>query len=179
MKKPKHLILDRDGVINYDSDNYIRSPEEWHPIPGALEAIAALTKAGFKISIATNQSGIARQYFSPLVLDAIHDKMRQAVQQAGGKIHQIAFCPHGPNDGCDCRKPKPGLLYQLQAKGVELQDTPFVGDSLRDIQAAQSAGCRPILVLTGKGQKTLKQNSFENISIFEDLAQVSKALLAQ
>ncbi|MAZ43554.1 MAG: D-glycero-beta-D-manno-heptose-1,7-bisphosphate 7-phosphatase [Legionellales bacterium] len=179
MKKPLHLILDRDGVINEDSDNYIRSPEEWIPIPGALEAISALTKAGYIISVATNQSGIGREYYSLETLAAIHEKMHRLVEGAGGKIDQVVFCSHLPTDNCRCRKPLPGLLEQLSRDyNVPLQHTPLIGDSLRDLQAAQSVGCHPILVLTGKGRKTLEKNALLGVPVYDDLAQATRALLA-
>lgn len=151
----KYLILDRDGVINYDSDAYIKSPEEWLPIPGSLEAIAQLNQQGFTVAVATNQSGLARGYFDEATLAQIHQKMHDSLAQVGGKIDQIFYCPHGPQDNCVCRKPLPGLLHQIaQHYQIRLTGVPMVGDSFRDIEAAQSAGASAVLVLSGKGQKT-------------------------
>ena len=149
------IILDRDGVINEDSPDYIKSPEEWHPIPGSLEAIAALKHAGHTVCVATNQSGIARGYYSLETLTAIHEKMQQALQQHHASLDAIAFCPHVDADHCECRKPKPGLLIQLQQHfDMAWEDTYFIGDSIRDLQAAESVGCHAILVATGNGQHT-------------------------
>jgi len=152
----KLIVLDRDGVINHDSDAYIKSPDEWRPIPGSLEAIARLRKAGYHIVVATNQSGIARKLFDAATLGAIHAKMHRAVEEAGGRIEAIFFCPHGPDEGCACRKPRSGMfdeiLQRFQAAAINVH---AIGDQLRDLQAAQAAGCRPVLVLTGKGSATL------------------------
>ncbi|MBL0075519.1 MAG: D-glycero-beta-D-manno-heptose 1,7-bisphosphate 7-phosphatase [Rhodocyclaceae bacterium] len=152
----KLVILDRDGVINLDSDQYIKSPEEWKPIPGSLEAIALLNQAGFRVVVCTNQSGIGRGLFDMDTLNAIHDKMIRALAQIGGHVDAIFFCPHTNADECDCRKPKPGMLREIEARfNVSLTDVPAIGDSLRDLQAAQEVGAKPVLVLTGKGKKTL------------------------
>jgi D-glycero-D-manno-heptose 1,7-bisphosphate phosphatase len=154
----KWVILDRDGVINLDSDNYIKSPEEWQPIIGSPEAIALLNAHGFKAVVLTNQSGIARGLYDTDTLKQIHAKMRATVTAAGGEIADIFYCPHGPEDACDCRKPLTGLFRQFSQKyGVDLAGIPAVGDALRDIQAAQSAGCAPLLVETGKGKLTLER----------------------
>ena len=151
----KLVILDRDGTINEDSDNYIKSPLEWKPIPGSLEAIARLTQGGWRIVVATNQSGIARGLFDMATLNAIHAEMHRAVGQAGGRIDAVFFCPHAADSHCECRKPKPGLLREISARmGVELEGVPMIGDSLRDVEAAAAVGARPWLVLTGKGRKT-------------------------
>ena len=151
----KLVILDRDGTINQDSDNYIKSPAEWKPIPGSLEAIARLTQGGWRIVVATNQSGIARGLFDMATLNAIHAEMHRAVGQAGGRIDAVFFCPHAADSHCECRKPKPGLLREISARmGVELEGVPMIGDSLRDVEAAAAVGARPWLVLTGKGRKT-------------------------
>ena len=164
------IILDRDGVINEDSDLYIKSPEEWIPIPGSLEAIAFLTGNGFQIAVLTNQSGVARGLFDLEALDRIHAKMLNAISEAGGRIDELLFCPHGPEDSCDCRKPKCGLFRQLQDKySLDLKGIPAIGDSLRDLQAAQAMGAMPILVETGKGSKTLKRNPELDVPIFPDL----------
>jgi D-glycero-D-manno-heptose 1,7-bisphosphate phosphatase len=174
----KLIILDRDGVINYDSENYIRSPEDWIPIPGSLEAIARLTKANYYVVVATNQAGVGRGYYDESVLQKIHEKMQKAVTAAGGKIDGIFFCPHHPDDQCACRKPKPGLLFEIARQlKVELTGVPLVGDSLRDIQAAQAVGCDPILVKTGNGLSTLANHAdLPGVKVFEDLAAVANAL---
>lgn len=161
----KLIILDRDGVINFDSPNYIKTPEEWLPIPGSLEAIAILKQKGFMTAIATNQSGLGRKYFSTSTLNAIHRKLLQMVQEAGGDISHISYCPHLPDDNCSCRKPLPGLIFEIFAKlqispsQISKDNTPIfvVGDSMRDLAAALAAGCQPILVLTGNGEKTKQQ----------------------
>jgi len=151
----KLVILDRDGTINQDSDQHIKSPAEWQPIHGSLEAIARLTQGGWRIVVATNQSGIARGLFDMATLNAIHTEMHRAVNQAGGRIDAIFFCPHAADASCECRKPKPGLLREIGARmGVELAGVPMIGDSLRDLEAAVAAGAKPHLVLTGKGKKT-------------------------
>jgi D-glycero-D-manno-heptose 1,7-bisphosphate phosphatase len=151
----KLVILDRDGTINVDSDQYIKSPAEWKPIKGSLEAIARLTQAGWHVVVATNQSGIGRGLFDMATLNAIHDSMHRAVHQAGGRIDAVFFCPHADASNCECRKPKPGLLLEIAKRmNVGLEGVPMVGDSLRDLQAAAGAGAKPVLVLTGKGKKT-------------------------
>ena len=151
----KLVILDRDGTINHDSDQYIKSPAEWKPIKGSLESIARLTQAGWRVVVATNQSGIGRGLFDMATLNAIHDTMHRAVHQAGGRIDAIFFCPHAGDANCECRKPKPGMLLEIAKRmNVDLDGVPMVGDSLRDLQAAAAAGARPVLVLTGKGRQT-------------------------
>jgi D-glycero-D-manno-heptose 1,7-bisphosphate phosphatase len=151
----KLIILDRDGVINHDSDLYIKSPDEWKPIPGSLDAIARLTQWGYRVVVATNQSGIGRGLFVMDTLNAIHDKMIKAVAQAGGRIDAVFFCPHTNADKCGCRKPRPGMLEEIATRyNAELEGVPAIGDSLRDLQAAESVGAQPMLVLTGKGKKT-------------------------
>jgi D-glycero-D-manno-heptose 1,7-bisphosphate phosphatase len=151
----KLIILDRDGVINHDSDLYIKSPEEWKPIPGSLDAIARLNQWGYRVVVATNQSGIGRGLFVMDTLNAIHDKMIKAVAQAGGRIDAVFFCPHTNGDKCGCRKPKAGMLEEIATRyNTELEGIPAIGDSLRDLQAAESVGAQPMLVLTGKGRKT-------------------------
>lgn len=176
----KWVLLDRDGVINHDSDAYIKSAAEWEPLPGSLEAIAMLCDAGFSIGVATNQSGIARGLYSLETLEEIHQKMREMVFKAGGQIDAIAFCPHGPEDNCDCRKPKPGLLYSLAKKhDFSLKDVPYVGDTWRDAEAAKISGATPFFVLTGKGTSMIekKPEEFNDILIFEDLLAVAKFLI--
>lgn len=175
------IILDRDGVINYESDEYIKSPEEWLPIPGSLEAIAQLNRAGFHVLLITNQSGIARGYYDLDMLDAIHEKLLRELASVGGYIDEIFFCPHHPDDHCPCRKPKPGLLYQMQKKyPINLTETFLIGDSRIDVQAAQAAGCIPILLLTGNGPKTLeKYPDLLNILTFPNLAGAVEHVISQ
>jgi D-glycero-D-manno-heptose 1,7-bisphosphate phosphatase len=174
----KLVVLDRDGVINLDSDQYIKSPEEWKPIPGSLEAIARLTQAGFRVVVATNQSGLGRGLFDMATLNAMHDKMHKAVNQLGGRIDAVFFCPHAQDAGCDCRKPKPGMLREIAARfDLALAGVPVIGDSLRDLQAASAAGARPVLVLTGKGEQTLKAGGLPaGTEIHRDLAAAALAL---
>lgn len=151
----KLIILDRDGVLNEDSDAFIKTTDEWIPLPGSAEAVGRLTQAGYTIAIATNQSGVARGYFSLETLQAMHDKMAALAAEHGGKFAHIAFCPHGPDDDCDCRKPLPGLIQQIeQALGVSAKGSWMVGDSIRDLEAGVAAGCQPVLVRTGKGAKS-------------------------
>ncbi len=151
----KLIILDRDGVINYDSDQFIKSPQEWRPIEGSMEAIALLNQWGWRVVVATNQSGVGRGLFDMDTLAAIHDKMHRTVAQAGGRIDAIFFCPHAADSKCACRKPKPGMLLEIAVRfNVDLNDVPVVGDSLRDLQSAVAAGAQPVLVRTGKGGKT-------------------------
>jgi len=168
----KLVILDRDGTINHDSDQFIKSPAEWQPIKGSLEAIARLTQDGWRVVVATNQSGIARGLFDMATLNAIHDTMHRAVHQAGGRIDAIFFCPHAGDADCECRKPRPGMLLEIAKRmNVELEGVPMVGDSLRDVQAAAAAGARPVLVLTGKGRKTRDAGGLPaGTAIFPDLA---------
>jgi D-glycero-D-manno-heptose 1,7-bisphosphate phosphatase len=149
------VILDRDGVINFESPDFIREPNDWVPIPGSLEAIATLCRHGFSVVVATNQSGVGRGLISPEALAEIHAKMTREIEAAGGALAGIFFCPHLPEAGCDCRKPRPGLFLQIsKALGVRLAGLPMVGDSLRDIEAARAVGGRPILVRTGNGSAT-------------------------
>ena len=173
MKNVKKLvILDRDGVINYNSENYIKTPDEWIPIPGSLAAIACLNKLGYSIVVATNQSSVARGYCSLETLRAIHQKMQEELAKLGGRIEQIYFCPHAPEANCVCRKPNPGLLYAIsQDFPKAFPNATLVGDSFRDIQAAQKAGCQAVLVKTGNGRKTIASNKeLDWIPIFEDLS---------
>lgn len=176
------IILDRDGVINYDSDFYIKNPDEWIPIPGSLDAIARLNRHGFHVIVATNQSGVARGYYDIAMLDQIHEKLMRELAAVGGYVEEIFFCPHHPDDRCDCRKPKPGMLFQIQEKySINLSDTFFIGDTYSDVQAAQTAGCKPILVLTSKGQLALeKYPDLLSIPHFDNLsAAVDYVLAAQ
>ncbi len=174
----KLLILDRDGVINYDSDAYIKTLEEWIPLPGAVEAIAQLSKAGWTVAVATNQSGLARGYYSDAVLTSMHDRLRELVAEQGGELGLVVHCPHGPNDGCDCRKPKPGMLLAIAAHyHTNLAGVWFVGDSRGDLEAAVAVDCQPVLVKTGKGEKTLGTVLPTGTLIFDDLAAVAAQLL--
>ena len=174
----KLLILDRDGVINYDSDAYIKSVEEWLPLPGAIEAIAQLSKAGWTVAVATNQSGIARGYYDVATLEAMHERLRALVAEQGGEVGLIVYCPHGPDEGCACRKPKPGMLQTIaEHYGADLAECWFVGDSLGDLQAAQAVDSQPVLVKTGKGLLTLAKKLPVNTLIFDDLAAVAAELI--
>ncbi|MES2819310.1 MAG: D-glycero-beta-D-manno-heptose 1,7-bisphosphate 7-phosphatase [Pseudomonadota bacterium] len=174
----KLLILDRDGVINQDSDAYIKSVEEWLPIPGSIEAIARLSLAGWTVAVATNQSGIARGYYPPGALEAMHQRLRDLVAEQGGEVGLIVHCPHGPDEGCDCRKPKPGMLRTIAAHyGVALTGVWFVGDSRGDLDAALAVDCQPVLVTTGKGRKTLVTPLPAGTLVFEDLTAVAAHLL--
>lgn len=174
------VILDRDGVINEDSDAYIKSPDEWIPIPGSLEAIARLNRADYRVIVATNQSGIARGLFTLDTLNRIHEKMNRALADIGASLDAVFYCPHGPEDQCACRKPLPGLLHDIERRlNVSLQGVPAIGDSMRDLQAAVTVGAAPILVLTGKGRRTLaKLDILAGVPVFEDLAAAVDALLA-
>ena len=166
------VILDRDGVINQDSEDYIKSPDEWVALPGSIEAINRLKKAGYLVTIASNQSGISRGLFSEEDLKKIHDKMEAQLAARGTKIDGIFYCPHGPRDNCLCRKPKPGLLVQIAKEfGIKLTETIFVGDNISDIKAAEMVNAKPALVRTGKGEYVM-QNFPEtiNIPVYDDLA---------
>lgn len=175
------VILDRDGVINVDSEDYVRSPDEWIPIPGSLDGIARLCAAGARVTVATNQSGIARGLFGLDALAAMHEKLCEGVAALGGRIETIAFCPHGPDDGCDCRKPRPGLIHQIEARlGVSAAGAFLVGDSRRDLEAGLAAGCRPALVLTGKGQATLPRAAdLGPVSVHRNLAAFADAWIGR
>jgi D-glycero-D-manno-heptose 1,7-bisphosphate phosphatase len=175
----KLIILDRDGVVNFDSDQFIKSPDEWKPIPGSLEAIARLNQAGYRVVLATNQSGIGRGLFDMATLNAIHDKMHKALAQVGGRIDALFFCPHTADSKCDCRKPKPGMFEEISKRfNMELNRVPAIGDSLRDLQAAAALGAQPILVRTGKGEKTLAGGNLpEGTLIFADLAEAVQHLI--
>lgn len=174
----KLIILDRDGVINYDSDQFIKSPEEWRPIPGSLEAIARLNQAGYRVVVATNQSGIGRGLFDMPTLNAIHDKMHKSLAQVGGRIDAIFFCPHTNEADCSCRKPKSGMMLEISARyGIGLVGVPAVGDSLRDLESAARLGASPYLVLTGKGMRTQEKGGLpEGTQVFPDLAAVVASL---
>jgi D-glycero-D-manno-heptose 1,7-bisphosphate phosphatase len=174
----KLVILDRDGTINHDSEHFIKSVEEWRPIRGAMEAIARLTQAGYRIVVATNQSGIARGLLTTRTLFDIHDALQRAAAQAGGRIDAFFFCPHAADSACPCRKPQPGMLLEVARRfNIALADTYMVGDSLRDVQAASAAGARPVLVLSGKGHKTQTEGNLPpGTQVFPDLAAFAEHL---
>ena len=176
----KLIVLDRDGTINHDSEQFIKSPDEWRPIPGSLEAIARLNHAGFRVVVATNQSGIGRGLFDMGMLNAIHEKMHRSLAHVGGRVDAIFYCPHTADSTCDCRKPRPGLLREAGRRfSVDMTGVPVIGDGLRDLLAAEAVGGQPMLVLTGKGEKTLREGGFPtNTAIFPDLAFAVSALLA-
>lgn len=175
----KIVFLDRDGVINLDSEDFIKSPDEWQPIPNSLEAIALLNRAGFKVVVVTNQSGIGRGLFTLDALEAMHAKMRQLTAEKGGAIEAIYYCPHSPEAGCACRKPKSGLLKQFQQDtGISAQGWYLVGDAWRDIQTARAVGARPLLVKTGKGLKTLADHPEFHGMAFEDLYAAAQHIAA-
>ena len=171
------VILDRDGVINKDSSAYIKAPEEWEPLPGSLEAVARLCRAEYRVVVATNQSGIARGLFDPDALSRIHDKMLERVRHIGGRIDAIFFCPHGPEDGCECRKPAPGMFLEIAARlKTKLTGVPVVGDSPRDIEAARAVDALPVLVRSGKDVAAGTVPA--EVPVFDDLAGFTDALLA-
>lgn len=177
----KLIILDRDGVINQDSNDYVKSVDEWEPIPGSIEAIAKLSKAGYTVTVATNQSGIARGYFDEYELAAMHQKMCSLVEEEGGQISGVFFCPHGPDDDCDCRKPKTGLIEQIECEfGTNVANLPFVGDSAKDVMCAKLAGCTPVLVRTGKGEITIAESSkseLAGVCVYNNLKEYVDSLL--
>jgi D-glycero-D-manno-heptose 1,7-bisphosphate phosphatase len=177
----KLAILDRDGVINFDSDQYIKSPSEWRPIPGSIEAIARLNQHGYRIAVATNQSGIGRGLFDMATLNAINDKMMELVFRQGGRIDALFFCPHTAAEECACRKPRTGMLEEIAARfHTELKGVPSIGDSLKDLQAAESVGAQPILVLTGKGKSTQEAGGLpKKTLVFDDLAEASRHIVEQ
>lgn len=179
-KPVKLIVLDRDGVINQDSDAYVKSLDEWIPIAGSIEAIARLCKKGWTVAVATNQSGLKRGLFDARTLDDMHFKLQQLVMEHGGQVDLIVHCPHGPDDGCDCRKPLPGLFQRI-AEHFHLEDldgVPVVGDSLRDLQAGMQLRGVPYLVRTGKGMKTLERALPTGTKVFDDLAAVADHLLS-
>lgn len=184
----KVIIIDRDGVINHDCDAYgcIKSPEEWVPIAGSLQAIAQLNYSGYTVLVASNQSGLARGYFSIEMLSAIHKKMDEQLAKIGARVDSVFYCPHGPDDDCDCRKPKPGMLLEIgQRFNVPLNDVIFIGDSISDIKAASNALARPMLVRTGKGRKAekillsqcKKNRGVDKVPVFDDLATAVTVIL--
>ena len=175
----KLVILDRDGVINFDSDQYIKSPAEWRPIPGSIEAIARLNQSGYRIAVATNQAGIGRGLFDMATLNAINDKMMEMVFRQGGRIDALFFCPHTALEQCGCRKPRTGMFEEIAARfHTDLKGVPVVGDSLKDLQAAEQVDAQPILVLTGKGRKTQEAGDLPKKTIvFENLADAARYLV--
>ncbi len=177
----KLAILDRDGVINQDSEAFVKSPDEWIALPGSLEAIARLSRANWRVVIASNQSGVARGLFSMNTLNAIHAKLRRDVAHAGGSVDAIFVCPHGPDDGCACRKPKPGMFLDIARRyDINLKNVPAAGDSARDLQAAAAAGCPAWLVLTGNGQKTLNNGGLPaGTQVRDNLAAVVDSWLSE
>ncbi len=176
----KLIILDRDGVINEDSDDYIKCVADWHPVPGSLEAIGQLSRAGWKIYVASNQAGIGRGLFDHNDLQAIHTHMRQQLAKYGGRLDGILFAPEHPEHATHMRKPKPGMLEEIGRRtGANLKDVPFVGDSISDIRAALAASARPILVRSGKGRRTETEHDLSGIAVFDDLASYVRSLLGQ
>lgn len=177
----KLVVLDRDGVINYDSPNFIKNPDEWKPIPGSLEAIALLNQSGFRVALATNQSGIERGLFDMTTLNAIHDKMHRALALLGGRIDALFYCPHSADSNCGCRKPKAGMLEEIQRRfGIDLKGAPNVGDSLRDLQAGAALDMQNILVRTGKGEVTLAAGGLPpDTWVCADLAEAAQRIIAE
>lgn len=175
----KLVILDRDGVINFDSALFIKSPAEWKPIPGSLEAIARLNQHGYRVVVATNQSGVGRGLFDMDTLNTIHEKMHKELALLGGRIDAIFYCPHASDSDCQCRKPKPGMFKRIaETLNVDLKGIHTVGDSLRDLQAGVSVGCTPNLVLTGKGEKTYADGGLpDDTRVYPDLAVFVRELL--
>lgn len=175
------MILDRDGVINYDSDEYIKTVDEFVFVPGSIEAIARLNQAGYRVAVATNQSGIGRGYFDIDTLNQMHAKLQRALAAVGGQVEMIAFCPHTPDDHCDCRKPKAGMLLDIGRRmNASLKNVPVIGDSLRDLESARDVGALPILVKTGKGERTLaKGKGLENVPVYDNLSAAVDALLKE
>lgn len=176
----KLVVLDRDGVVNFDSVNFIKNTNEWIPIPGSLEAIALLNQSGYRVVIATNQSGISRGLFDMVTLNAIHDKMHKALGQLGGRVDAIFYCPHSADDNCSCRKPKPGMMEEIGHRfGMDMKSSPMVGDALRDLQAGAALGMQPILVRTGKGEETLAAGGLpEGTLVFANLAEAVQHIIS-
>lgn len=172
------IILDRDGVINYDSDDYVRTAQAWRPLPGSLEAIAQLHAHGYHVVVVSNQSGIGRGLFTEAALEAIHTKMVRAVEATGGALAGIYYCPHRPDEGCDCRKPAPGLLRRAARElGFDLSGVPFIGDKASDVLAARAVGARPILVRTGRGEAAAALEA--GIELYDDLAHAVDRLIRE
>lgn len=180
------VILDRDGVINEDSDDYVKTLDEWIPIPGSIEAIARLSQHGFTVTVATNQSGIGRGFIDLDDLEAMHERLYELVESAGGKIAGIFYCPHHPDDDCECRKPKPGLITAIEDEfGQSALGAWMIGDSLRDLEAGELKGCIPALVRTGKGERTLQKmqseqsSEWQGLRVYADLSAAVDALIAE
>jgi D-glycero-D-manno-heptose 1,7-bisphosphate phosphatase len=172
------VVVDRDGVINEDSDDFVKSVAEWRPLPGSLEAIAALTRGGFSVAVVTNQSGVGRGLLDEATLAEIHTYMREAVRRAGGELAGIFYCPHRPDEGCTCRKPGPGLFRALErALDVSIEGAPYIGDRLTDVEAARGVGARPILVRTGVGAATERSLADPGVPVFDDLWSAAQSLL--
>ena len=176
----RFVAIDRDGVINEDSDEYIKSESEWIPIAGSIDGIARLTQAGFRIVIVTNQSGLSRGLFDLAALNGIHKKLQDCLSRNGSRVEMIFFCPHGPTDHCNCRKPSPGLLLQIEDRfNLDLAGLPFIGDSFSDVEAARKVGMEPILVRTGKGEQTLSDHpqKLSDVRVFSNLNEAAHDLL--
>jgi D-glycero-D-manno-heptose 1,7-bisphosphate phosphatase len=177
---PRLVVIDRDGVINEDSDDFIKSVGEWRPIAGSLEAIAALHRADWQVAVITNQSGVGRGLYDEATLGAIHDQMRARVLAAGGELAGVYYCPHRPDEGCDCRKPKPGMFRALERElGVSVAGAPYIGDRLSDVEAAEAVGARPMLVRTGRGAAAAALLGSRRVPVFDDLAAAARHLLAE
>ena len=178
--RPGLVMIDRDGVINEDSGDFIKSIAEWRPIAGSLEAIAALHRAGWRVAVVTNQSGIGRGLYDEATLAKIHQHMRERVVAAGGALAGIYYCPHLPDAGCECRKPKPGLFRALERElGVSVHGAPYIGDRISDVEAAEAVGARPILVRTGTGAATEELLAGRDVPVFDDLAAAARHLLGE
>ena len=174
------VIVDRDGVINEDSGEFIKSVAEWRPIDGSLDAIAALHRAGFVVAVVTNQSGVGRGLYDEATLGLIHEHMRESVRAAGGELSGVFYCPHLPDAGCECRKPRPGMFRALERElGMSVTGAPYIGDRLSDVEAAEAVGARPMLVRTGTGAATEALLAGRAVPVFDDLAAAAKALLAE
>lgn len=178
----KLVILDRDGTLNEDSADYVKSPEEWMPLPGALEAVARLNHAGWHVVVASNQSGLGRGLFDVSTLNAMHAKMHRMLAAVGGRVDAVFYCPHGPDERCRCRKPEPGLFEQIGERyGIDLRGVPAIGDSPRDVLAGAAVGCAPHLVLTGKGaayaRRSLPEGLPPDTRVHRDLAAFADFLI--
>ena len=174
------VMIDRDGVINEDSDEFIKSVAEWRPIAGSLEAIASLHRAGWQVAVVTNQSGVGRGLYDEATLAKIHEHMRERVRAAGGELAGVYYCPHLPDAGCECRKPKPGMFRALERDlGVSVLGAPYIGDRMSDVEAAEAVGARPMLVRTGTGAATVALLGPRRVPVFDDLAAAARSLLAE
>ena len=178
MTRPALVMIDRDGVINEDSDEFVKSVAEWRPIRGSLEAIAALHRGGWKIAVVTNQSGVGRGLYDELTLGQIHEHMRKRVRAAGGELAGVYYCPHLPDAGCECRKPKPGMFRELERDlNVSVVGAPYIGDRISDVEAAEAVGARPMLVRTGTGAAAEAMLGARRVPVFDDLAAAARSLL--